>query len=112
INSNNFSLHIEETSQQDFRLNIPAIQQTIGNLDADISAKQEGDLTISFSGKRSLAFAFSTIAFSLTDDGIITFARDDFEAYSNKEQSKGLFPVITPDRVFLYNEDGMIEFDN
>lgn len=112
INSNNFSLHIEETSQNDFKLNIPAIQQILGNFEAGISAKQEGDLTISFSGKRSLAFAFSTIVFSITEDGIITFARDDFEAYSNKELLKGLFPVITPDRVFLYKEVGMVEFDN
>lgn len=111
INSKNFSLHVEETSSKAFSLDVPAIQKAIGNLEAGVTAKKESELTISFTGAKSLAFAFSAISFALTEDGVITFARDDFEAYSTKQQSKGLFPTITPDRVFLYQKDGMIEFD-
>lgn len=73
ITSNNFSMKVEETSNQDFKFDIPEIQNILSSSGNKISAKSSNSLDISFQGDKSLAFAFSCFAINCDEDGSIYY---------------------------------------
>jgi hypothetical protein len=110
IVSDNFSLHVEEASSTDFKLDIPSIQDVVGKLKSDVSVASSGDLHISFSKKPALAFAFTSITLTLDVSGGIRFSAGDFEAHAGTaERSNNAADAHS--RIVLYDGDGMVAFD-
>jgi hypothetical protein len=111
INCNNFSMHIEDAAGGNFHLDIPAIQNNVGQLKNDIKVSSSGALGISFQGTSSLAFAFSAITFALDDLGTIQFTPGKFTAYSGQASNQALPAPDFSNRVVFYDQAGMVEFD-
>lgn len=110
IVSKNFSIDVEESSISDFSFDIDGINQIIGKVDNNISINSSNKLNISFSGKKSLAFAFTGVVLDVAQDGTIGFTPDNFDSQQKKTSEKGNLN-ITPDTFLFYEEDGLIEFE-
>lgn len=61
IVSNNFSMHVTEANKDDFTLNITALEEELGNLNASLSATVHNQKSVTFQGADALPFAFSTV---------------------------------------------------
>ncbi|KAA2238775.1 hypothetical protein F0L74_21405 [Chitinophaga agrisoli] len=106
IVSNNFTINAEKLSDNSVQIDVPAIQQIIGDLNAGITVKSSGSTSISFTGPTPLAFAFSAIRCEVDEDGFISFGL-----------TRELRPVDAedgteaPPGVYVYPESSMIELE-
>jgi hypothetical protein len=71
ITSTDFTIAVERSSSVDFRLDVPAFEELVGNASVGVSVSSSNHLDLTFKGTRQLAFAFSCVRFALTDDGTI-----------------------------------------
>jgi hypothetical protein len=108
INSNNFSMNVEDTNNTDFSMNIPSIQASIGKLNTNLSVESTSDRNISFNGNQMLAFAFSAIGLTI-NEGKIHFNIDDYIRQTAGGNEKNIQTAAA--RPLLYQDYGMIDFD-
>ncbi len=113
IVSNNFTMNVEKSVGEDFALDLDAIKNTLGNVNAGLKVGSSSKREISFEGENQLAFAFSGTTFQVDQDGTISFepieSKGKFFAASHRG---GIGKTITnPNRVLLYEDFGLIEFD-
>lgn len=72
ITSKDFSINVEKTNSNDFSLDVPAIQQIIGNANTDVHIESHSGLDLNFHGSTPLAFAFTCIECILDAAGRIS----------------------------------------
>jgi hypothetical protein len=110
ISSNNFSMKVEETTQTDFKFDIPEIQNIINSSDNKISANSSNSLEISFQGEIPLAFAFSSFIINCDEDGSIYYEgeADKMHLTSIPNDSE----IFTPENIdLLESEFGLLEIE-
>lgn len=73
ITSNNFSIIVDESSNDDFSFNIPEIQNLISSKENSVNVEQTSKLEISFKGKQQLAFAFSCFVLEIDEEGNVSY---------------------------------------
>ena len=61
IVSNGFKVHVEKKADVKFAVDVPAIQNAIGNVSTKIDTGGSNDSTIAFQGDEFLTFAFSCV---------------------------------------------------
>lgn len=61
ITSTDFSIHIDQVAEADFKLDIPAIQQLTSSANAKVKIKNISSTEITFEGDKALTFAFSCL---------------------------------------------------
>jgi hypothetical protein len=71
ITSSDFTISVDQSSGGNFQIKLPAIQQIVQNAQANMSVASSSSTSISFTGQRQLAFAFSCISAQLDSDGRI-----------------------------------------
>lgn len=111
IVSNNFTINVEKSSDTNFSIDIEALNQSLGNTDISISSNSNTE--ISFKGKEFMAFAFTSTSFQISDEGIISFKPAEPESmFLTTDPNEDIIQTIfTPNRVLLYEDFGLIEFD-
>lgn len=101
ITSKDFSISVDKASTNDFSLNIPAIEQMVGQARAGVQVSSQSSLDITFQGNTPLTFAF-------------TYIRCDIDEAGRIELVPGTAPVnFQPGEPatheLLFEEPGMIE---
>ena len=61
ITSRDFTISVEETSKDDFHIDVPTLEQIVTKAKAGMSITESSKLTISFQGDKQLGFAFSCL---------------------------------------------------
>lgn len=59
ITSSAFSINVERHAAQDFKLNVPAIEQVLADGKAQLAVSSSSALSLTFQGPKALSFAFS-----------------------------------------------------
>ena len=109
VTSTNFTIAVDRASDVSFKLDIPAIQKLVGELNLGVSVSTSSGYDLTFKGTEQLAFAFSCVRFVLAEDGKIRALMPDSdlkvlsrgtypEAAAGDEQTT---PLYSPDRVLL-----------
>ncbi len=111
INSNNFRLNIEQRDEHDFNVDIPSIKDYLGSVKSNIKVDSNSEESISFAGDAYLAFAFSTISFHIDEDDSISFIPEEYKELSTRSVGNFTRTIYTPNKVLLYSDAGMINFD-
>jgi len=110
ITSNNFSIIVDESSNDDFSFNIPEIQNLISSKENSVNVEQTSKLEISFTGEQQLAFAFSCFVLEIDEEGNVSYQgepdRMELTKASIAESSKEI-----PLKIFN-DEFGMIDLDD
>ena len=65
LKSNSFSLHTFKDSEQEGKIDIPLIQEYIGDMQLEVKAEQTSLNNVMFTGKEELTFAFSCLEIKL-----------------------------------------------
>jgi hypothetical protein len=65
IVSNGFSINVEKSSDQNFNVEVPAIQQIVKEAKASVQAKSNSKNSITFEGDDFLTFAFTCVKLEL-----------------------------------------------
>jgi hypothetical protein len=106
ITSKDFSITVDSTNETNFSLDVPAIQEIIGQAKTNVQVASSTGLDITFQGNTPLAFAFTCLSCKLDEAGRIaltpTSSTINFEVNQNQSVEHEL----------LYNELGMIDFSN
>jgi len=63
--SNGFTLHVEKSSNSDFAVDVPLIQEAIADAKAGVKVSSTGSNTITFEGEQYLTFAFTCVEMHL-----------------------------------------------
>ena len=69
ITSNEFLIHFNKSSEENFNLDFKKIENFINDLNLGVKAKNLGETSIAFQGIKHLTFAFGCIQFILNDEG-------------------------------------------
>lgn len=102
ITSSDFSINVERRATQDFKLNVPAIEQILSEAKAQIAVVGSAGLSLTFRGLNALTFAFSCQRLILDQSGNIIQMPPD-------TQSRAFAPVEAP--VLLTDGSGLLEWD-
>lgn len=113
VTSSDFTISVDRVSSENFKLNVPAIQEIVGDAKAGVSVSSSTGLDLTFKGSKQLAFAFSCIRFVVSPDGAIGALVPDehlITAYGlRKPIPKQQTFLYSPDRVLLSRSAAMIE---
>lgn len=117
IGSSDFSISVEESSEQGFKLNLPAIQTFVAQANAEVSVSSTTGLDLTFQGNKRLTFAFSCVRLFLEEDGSIASIEPAFKNYLLGKQRLNDEPDIqptlySPDRVLLTEAPSMLMWDD
>lgn len=109
IASNNFSLKVEETSQKDFKFDVPEIQNILKSSGNKVTAKSSNSLEISFQGENSLAFAFTGFVLNCDEDGSVFYEGEADKMHLTTIPDD---TVIIPPKVnLLESEFGLLDIE-
>jgi hypothetical protein len=116
ITSNNFTINIEKTLSESFKLNIPEIETLIHFKDNSLEIKSSNGKEISFKGPQPLAFAFSGIRLYSDIMGQISFdliEKDRLFRAMDIESAKEnglMFQSWLPEFV-IFGQNGLVDLD-
>lgn len=102
ITSSDFSIQVERRAQQDFRLDIPAIEQVLSSAKAGMTVAGASALSLTFQGPKPLTFAFSCQRLLLDQNGKIV-------QMPPETRNRAFAGTIAP--VLLADGPGMLEWD-
>jgi len=120
ITSSKFTVSVDRADSTDFKFDIEGIKNIVGGISASIDVSTTSGFDLTFNGNKQLAFAFSCVRFSLTDDGtigqilpeegkmVMNYAHLSTDLLSEEER-----PAIvhSPDRVLLTEEPSMVNIE-
>lgn len=109
ITSNNFSMKVEETTQKDFKLDIPEIQEILKSKGNKVSAKSSSSLEISFQGETSLAFAFTCHVLNCDEDGSVYYEGEADKMHLTKIPTDDI--IIPPNIDLMESEFGLLNIE-
>ncbi len=114
ITSSDFSISVDRSSNDNFRLDVPAIKKVVGELQTGVSVSTTTGYDLIFKGDKQLTFAFSCIRLVLDKEGLIVGAppginENVFSVRSLPEAKPTV--LYSPDRVLLTSEPCLIEWD-
>jgi hypothetical protein len=72
ITSSDFSMRVDKTSSQSFKLDVPAIQTIVSQANVEVKVSTASGCDLVFQGDKWMAFAFSCIRLYLDENGTIT----------------------------------------
>lgn len=116
IASSDFSISVDKTSSQGFKLDVPAIQTIVSQANAEVKVSTTSGYDLVFQGNKLLAFAFSCVRLYLDENGTITAMppEADVPALSRKLrdiQKPDHVIIYSPDRVILRTKPGLLSWD-
>jgi len=103
ITSKDFSISVDKSDSLDFALNIPAIEQIIGNAKTSVKVASGSKLAISFEGDAPLTFAFTCLNCQIDAAGRISL-----------KPSAGNVHFFAPsafEHQMIYRQPGMLEWE-
>jgi hypothetical protein len=109
ITSNQFTISATGSVEEDVEIDVPAIQEVVGQAKAKVAVTSGASSEVSFSGEQRLTFAFTLQRLYLEDSGEIFMIDPDDSFLSSRAAEGGVVPV-TP-RVLLSREPGLLEWD-
>lgn len=116
ITSSDFSMSVDKTSSQSFKLDVPAIQTIVSQANVEVKVSTASGYDLVFQGDKWMAFAFSCIRLYLDENGTITAMppEADVPVLSKKLQAiqkPEHLIIYSPDRVMLPTKPGMRSWD-
>jgi hypothetical protein len=107
ITSNRFSLAVSGGGAEDATIDVPAIQQLVGQVNANVSVSSTRENEVSFSGEQPLTFAFTLQRVYLDDTGGISMINPEDKLLGPKG-AEGREP---PAPVRLAREPALLAWD-
>lgn len=121
ITSQDFSINVEESSQKNFKLDVPAIDAIVGSLKPELKVASQSGLDLTFQGDKALTFAFTCLKINILKNGKIKgmppARRVPALGIGTQKKSSKAYDGITPfadtdlGRVLLYRRPGLILWD-
>ncbi len=112
ITSRDFSIQVGEARNTDFKLDVPAIQEMVGNAKAGVQVETTTGLDVTFKGDVPLTFAFTCLRCPLDSAGRLSLAPHSAKlSFSMEKMTRDVDPaaaVYPPQR--LYADPGLIEW--
>ncbi len=112
ITSRDFSIQVGEARNHDFKLDVPAIQEMVGNAKAGVQVETTTGLDVTFKGDVPLTFAFTCLRCPLDPAGRLSLAPHSAKlSFSMEKMTRDVDPaaaVYPPQR--LYADPGLIEW--
>ncbi|MCB0532002.1 MAG: hypothetical protein KDD14_07360 [Saprospiraceae bacterium] len=71
ITSSNFTFNVEESTHDNFAINLEALKKELGQAETKLEAIESGKRTVRFKGKQPLPFAFTCLWLQLNPEGRI-----------------------------------------
>jgi len=108
LTSPNISVKVETSADASFKLNVPAIQQILGNVKAGVSVSSADGRQLSVTGSVPLTFAFSVFQFYLDDGKVASIdpgAQIDTFGFAAAQDADA------PKRVLLTDKPAMLSWD-
>ena len=102
ITSKDFSIQVDKANSHNFSLDVPAIEQMIGQANTNVQVASNTGLDITFKGSQALAFAFTCLVCELDAAGRISL----------KPSSESIhFATQRFEPKLLFDTSGMLEWD-
>lgn len=111
IVSSDFTIAVTKSKTQSFKLDIPAIQETLGNLSAKVTVDSASGKELTFRGPDRLTFAFTAVHPHIADDGSISALPPGDTSTVLANQAEGTVVTYGLNHVELSDQDAMIEWD-
>lgn len=117
ITSSDFSINVNRFNSDDFKLDVPAIQNLVGKLNTEVSVSTTSGYDLVFKGDKHLTFAFSCIRLTVDAGGQISSAPPAFDrplllAHSQSSGNRQAHDYLdSPDRVLLTDKPSLITWD-
>lgn len=117
ITSSDFSISVDRTKSHDFKIDVPAIQNILGEMSLGVEVSTISGYDLLFKGNKHLAFAFSCVRFNLEQNGKISSMppADDIVPLSMAYRSlPSAHPKVlySPDRVLLSEKPALLSWDD
>jgi hypothetical protein len=104
ITSSDFTLSVDKASSNDFSIDVPAIQDLVGQVNAKVKVESSSSRQITFAGPEALTFAFSSLRLFLDSDGRITRTPPEsglFMADGRTQKSQDVYRWKVDERAML-----------
>ncbi len=117
ITSSDFAISVDKTSDQGFKLDVPAIQNIVSEAKLGVSVSTTSGYDLVFKGSKHLGFAFSCVRLYLDSNGTITAMPPEPEVPAlnialDRLNMPGHHKVhYSPDRIMLSEKSGMLSWD-
>lgn len=115
ITSSDFSIAVDRSSSNEFKINLGLIQQIVDKANVGVSVSVVADRVLSFKGPEHLTFGFTCVRLFLKDDGKISLLAEVPQQHqlATTETAGGASRLIhvSPSRVLLNPQPAMITWD-
>lgn len=110
ITSSDFTISVEQSSGNDFKINLPAIQQIVKQADVDVAVESSSSTSVTFTGQKHLCFAFSCLLAELDANGRVISLPPGGELSPIRDMlARGASAVARPAHVLFTKTPAMIE---
>jgi hypothetical protein len=109
ISSDSFTVKVERSRGASSKLDVAAIQQSLGKASARLEVASASSFEVSFRGPKALTFAFGCVRLFLDRNGRIVLISPE-DTFLNAAVARGEI-VHIPDRVRLSTSPTMVEWD-
>jgi hypothetical protein len=111
ITSSDFSISVEKSKDDSFKINVPTISQIVSKANVGVSVRTTSDLSISFEGQKQLGFAFSCVLANMdSGTGRVVSLDPGGEIPQLESVAEEIF-VRTPSHVLLTRQATMLATD-
>jgi hypothetical protein len=117
IQSRDFNIKVESSASNAFSLDVPAIQEIVGNAKLGVEVSSGSSLELTFKAKKHLSFAFSCLRLYVDGNGSVT-SMPPAGNVPGLAAALGVGGAGTPtrtlympDRVLLSSEPGLVEIE-
>jgi hypothetical protein len=109
IISNQFTISVDKSSDASFKIDVPAIQQVVGDLHVGVKVSTATELDVSFHGEQKLTFAFTCQRLFVDENGRITQIDPNNQMLNAAAEGQEIRYV--PDKVLLSSEPELVDLE-